>query len=49
MDDLKIIVYGVGAMGSNMVRLLQDRKGCRVVGAIDWDREKIGRDLGELA
>src|SRR4030065_424170 len=49
MGDLRIIVYGVGAMGSNMVRMLQGIKGCRVVGAIDWDEKKIGRDLGELA
>jgi 4-hydroxy-tetrahydrodipicolinate reductase len=49
MDGLKVIVYGVGAMGSNMVRMLQGIKGCRIVGAIDWDQKKIGRDLGELA
>ena len=49
MGDLRIIVYGVGAMGSNMVRMLQSIKGCRVVGAIDWDEKKIGRDLGDLA
>jgi len=49
MNDLKIIIYGVGAMGRNMVRLLQDINGCRIVGAIDWDENKIGRDLGELA
>jgi 4-hydroxy-tetrahydrodipicolinate reductase len=36
-------------MGSNMIRRLQDIKGCRLVGAIDWDEKKIGRDLGELA
>jgi len=49
MDQLRIIIYGVGAMGSNMVRRLQDVAGCRIVGAIDWDKNKIGRDLGELA
>ncbi len=49
MEELKIIVYGVGAMGTNMVRLLQSKPGVRVVGAIDWDKKKIGRDLGELA
>jgi 4-hydroxy-tetrahydrodipicolinate reductase len=49
LDGLRVIVYGVGAMGSNMVRLLQGKKGCRIVGAIDWDEKKIGRDLGEVA
>ena len=49
MRTLDVIVYGVGAMGSNMVRLLQQRPGTRVVGAIDWDEKKIGRDVGEVA
>ena len=48
LKDIRIIVYGVGAMGSQMVRLLQTKPHVRVVGAIDWDKNKIGRDLGEL-
>ena len=48
MEEIKVVVYGVGAMGSNMVRLLQTKPDVRVVGAIDWDEKKIGRDLGEL-
>ena len=48
MKEIRIIVYGVGAMGSQMVRLLQTKPGVRIVGAIDWDKKKIGRDLGEL-
>jgi hypothetical protein len=49
MQTIKVIVYGVGAMGSNMVRLLQRRPFSRVVAAIDWDEKKIGRDVGEVA
>jgi hypothetical protein len=48
LKDIKIIMYGVGAMGSQMVRLLRTKPNVRVVGAIDWDKNKIGRDLGEL-
>jgi 4-hydroxy-tetrahydrodipicolinate reductase len=48
-DEVKIIVYGVGAMGSSMVRLLQSKPLSRVVGAIDHDEAKIGRDIGDLA
>jgi len=44
---VRVIQYGVGAMGSNMVRLLQHRNAV-VVGAIDIDPKKIGRDLGDL-
>jgi hypothetical protein len=49
MKKLRIILYGVGAMGSNMVRLLQGRPQVLVVGAIDHDKSKICRDLGEVA
>ena len=45
---MNVVVYGVGAMGGNMVRLLQSKPQVRIVGAIDWDEKKIGRDLGEL-
>jgi 4-hydroxy-tetrahydrodipicolinate reductase len=44
---IRVIQYGVGAMGSNMVRLLQNRNAV-VVGAIDIDPNKIGRDLGDV-
>jgi len=44
---IRVIQYGVGAMGSNMVRLVQDRNAL-VVGAIDNDPAKIGRDLGDV-
>lgn len=46
--DIRAIVYGVGAMGSILTRLLLD-KGVRIVGAIGRSREKVGRDLGDVA
>jgi 2,4-diaminopentanoate dehydrogenase len=49
MDKIRIIQYGVGAMGSNMVRLLERRPQAEVVGAIDHDPAKVGKDLGEVA
>jgi hypothetical protein len=49
VKDIRIIVYGVGAMGSNMVRLLQNKPPARVVSAIDHDPAKIGRDVGEVS
>lgn len=36
-------------MGSNMVRLLRTKPQARLVGAIDNDESKIGRDLGHVA
>ena len=49
MKKIRVIQYGVGAMGSNMVKLLQMRPQTQVVGAIDHGPAKIGRDLGEVA
>jgi 4-hydroxy-tetrahydrodipicolinate reductase len=48
-EAIKVIQYGVGAMGSNMVKLLSKKPGVKIVGAIDIDGSKIGRDLGEVA
>jgi len=49
VKKIRVIQYGVGAMGSNMVKLLQMRPQTQVVGAIDHGPAKIGRDLGEVA
>ena len=46
--DLRAIVYGVGAMGSIVTRLLLD-KGVQITGAIARSPEKVGRDLGDAA
>lgn len=40
---------GVGAMGSQMVQLLERKPSARIVGAIDHDCRKVGRDLGDVA
>ena len=46
--ELKVILYGVGAMGSRIASLILRKKGLKIVGAIDASPEKIGRDLGEV-
>ncbi len=45
---VRVVVYGVGAMGAIVTRLLVDR-GADIVGAIGRSPEKVGRDLGEVA
>jgi len=45
MRGVKIIRYGVGAMGSLMVKMALKRTGLRFVGAIDQGK-KVGMDLG---
>jgi hypothetical protein len=49
MEKVRVIVYGVGAMGSGIVRMMSDKEGIEIVGAIDVSEEKVGRDLGEVA
>jgi 4-hydroxy-tetrahydrodipicolinate reductase len=48
MRRIRAIVYGVGAMGSIMARLMLE-KDVEIVGAIARSPEKVGRDLGEVA
>jgi len=45
---IRAIVYGVGAMGSIMARLLLE-KGVEIVGAVARSPGKVGRDLGDVA
>lgn len=47
-DPIRAIVYGVGAMGALVTRLLTER-GVHIVGAIGRSPLKVGRDLGEVA
>jgi hypothetical protein len=45
---IKVILYGVGAIGSEVARFALTRAWLEVVGAVDSDAAKIGRDLGEV-
>jgi len=46
--ELKVILYGVGSIGSQIARLILKKKGLKIKGAIDASPEKIGKDLGEI-
>jgi 4-hydroxy-tetrahydrodipicolinate reductase len=46
---MRVLQYGVGAMGSLMVQLLSTRRDVSIVGAIDIDPDKIDCDLGDVA
>ena len=48
MAGPRVVMYGVGAMGSIIARMLQD-KGAVLVGGVCRSEEKEGKDLGELA
>ncbi|ACL70857.1 2,4-diaminopentanoate dehydrogenase [Halothermothrix orenii] len=44
----KIVVWGLGAMGSGMARLITEKRGLELVGGIDRDQNKKGKDLGKI-
>jgi hypothetical protein len=46
---IRVLHFGLGPIGAGIVRQLADRHGYKIVGAVDIDRAKAGRDLGEIA
>lgn len=46
---IRVVQYGVGPIGASIVRLMRQKATLEVIGAIDKDPAKAGRDLGELA
>jgi len=47
MEKIKVILWGLGNMGSGMARMLLTKSGVEIVGAIGKNPAKIGKDLGE--
>jgi len=45
---IRVIQYGVGPIGAGIVRLMLQKPEIEIVGAIDLDPEKVGKDLGRL-
>jgi len=46
---IRVIHFGLGPIGAAVVRQVAGRKGFKIVGAVDIDPAKAGRDLGEVA
>ncbi len=46
---IRVLHFGLGPIGAGVVRQIAGRKGFRIVGAVDIDPAKAGRDLGEVA
>lgn len=48
MKNIRVVIWGFGAMGSGMARMLLKKKGVEICGVIDgWDK-LIGRDMYEV-
>lgn len=48
MDMIKVIQYGLGSIGSSVAREILNRKDYQLVGAVDSDPSKVGRDIGDV-
>lgn len=48
-DKIKVIQYGLGPIGNRATQYLLERKNLEIVGAVDIDPQKVGKDVGELA
>lgn len=45
---IRAIQYGVGPIGASIARLMREKQAIEIIGAIDSDPAKVGRDLGEV-
>jgi hypothetical protein len=45
---IRAIQYGIGPIGASIAKLLREKDTVDIVGAIDNDPAKVGRDLGEV-
>jgi hypothetical protein len=48
MATIRVMHYGLGPIGAAIVRQVAARRGFRIVGGIDIDPVKAGRDLGDV-
>ncbi len=46
---VKVVQYGLGSLGIEIVKILHERKELKLVGAIDRDPKKTGKDVGLLS
>ncbi len=47
-NTIRVIQYGLGPIGSAVARHVVEREGLELVGGVDIDPAKLGRDLGEV-
>src|ERR1700674_1683173 len=45
---IRAVQYGVGPIGAAIVRLMREESSIEIIGAIDSDPAKAGRDLGDI-
>ncbi len=48
-EPTRIVHIGLGPIGASLARLASERRNLKIVGAVDVDADKVGRDLGDVA
>lgn len=48
MGNVKVVIWGFGAMGSGMAKMLLKKKGVEIVGVCDMSPNKIGKSIYEV-
>jgi hypothetical protein len=49
MPAIRVMHFGLGPIGTSVVKQVAERPGFKIVGGIDVDPAKIGRDVGDVA
>ena len=45
---IRAIQYGIGPIGASILKLMREKEAIEIIGAIDNDPSKVGKDLGEV-
>jgi len=48
LEKIRVVCYGIGAVGSRIAKFLLEKKGVQIVGAIDANKNIVGKDLGHV-
>lgn len=48
VEKIRAVQYGCGPIGCSVAKLASQRRDIELVGAIDIDKNKVGKDLGEV-
>ncbi|MBP9675591.1 MAG: hypothetical protein KBD67_02545 [Anaerolineaceae bacterium] len=48
MEPIRVLQWGLGAMGSGMARLILEKPGLKIVAAVDSRKDFADKDLGEV-
>ncbi len=48
MENVKVVIWGFGAMGSGMAKMLLTKKGVDIVGVCDLHPERVGKSMYEV-